>query len=1325
MKKLNFVLMSVMAICLSCVKEVSAPDDLQEGLTISFKASAPSDVVSAGLGTKTSMSVIDGGYSVLWAHDDAIFVNGKISSAVYVDPSDAKKATFVVNGVNYPCNAIYPASLASDFSGTTAKVTLPAVQKYHEGTFDPAAAVMLGCCESENNSLSFTHAMSYLFVLAKDVDGYDSDKIRSVTVSSLGSESMSGEFTASFVAEGCTMTPASGNSGSDVTIDCGEGVEKGTPVVIAVPSGTYSSGIVVTITDVNGDVVDLKAETSLTFVPGHVYTTSLRVAAPGIYNSAGFASFAKAVNAEDYSRFKGKDGEVNLYADITSAMSFANIKSFDGIFDGNGHAITIKAKNRPFFENLTKDAVVKNLTAAGTYTALEAQGEGAFANFARVNLGTIENCVNNVSGSIETTSSTAFGAFVGQNGGVLRDCVNNGDIFLTIKTEKAVCYGGGFAAWGHTVTGGAPTSSSVAGKFIGCVNNADIIVTVTSSGRLTKTGFGGICGVVMLNGVEFEKCVNSETARVHRIDVTGSAGNNTCASSVGGILGRSAAVFTTSGDNAYVDMDSSAGGYSTLFTDCSNSGEVINSVRNGNNFGDDEKGNTKCGTGGIVGALVGKGSNVPSLVRCSNHGTVKAGYNNSNNSHIVGGLAGMARNATFTDCSSSGRISNYGEYITGPVGGFVGFALDNVTVSGGTAKPQISIIKKTVSKWSYGLVVGTTRTSALTVSNVSLGGSIKVDGTEQVTTSNCQNHIRKTAHFTSTTPTFSNNIWAETSGKALTFSSFEDLNKSTQTMNSHADKFGRSHLQLMRSEVVNVDCNGTGPRYPRISSRSDGGYIMTWQNGDGGNNNGADTYYALSTDLKSWTFKGTLFARSGEQFQTNANVKLLSDGRLMAVSSFWNKSCYSKSGVGKDDAFPTDSEGAAANRQQGIRIRFSSDNGNSWTSPKEVYYGPNWECFVMEPSAGHIQIYFAESRPRISDSHSGVSMIESLDNGNTWSPTLGSKANRVMRRFWIDSSNRGGVQNKYTYQMPVGIALNGSSQMVFALEAVDGRIGNLDHSVSLVSSPSNGVWSHLTGTETTPLNSRKDHMAVGICPSLVQFPSGETVLSYSSETMRNTIYHRIGNSKATEFGQEKVLISDMSSAAWSSLMVDDSHILLSVDRDGRDEDASKATISLAKYALNHSITSSQRSVSVDASSSEWANTDDALFVGASSQANAIIRCSDDASNLYILVEVRDKSLHSSDYLTLAFGDDMKVAINANGLLSEVQGVSCVVAYDGELDSSASSKGYIAELKVAKSVLGINSGKIPFNVSLYESSTGTTDSISDNASTEDWVYVMSL
>ena len=131
------------------------------------------------------------------------------------------------------------------------------------------------------------------------------------------------------------------------------------------------------------------------FKPGFVYTANLRVAAPGIYNVAGYNAFAKAVNAGDYSAWKDNEGVVNLYADITSDENYTYISNFDGTFDGNGHTITCTKKTRPLFNNLAKTAVVKNLTTAGTYTGFENQGEQAFASFARVNLGHIYKCMQN------------------------------------------------------------------------------------------------------------------------------------------------------------------------------------------------------------------------------------------------------------------------------------------------------------------------------------------------------------------------------------------------------------------------------------------------------------------------------------------------------------------------------------------------------------------------------------------------------------------------------------------------------------------------------------------------------------------------------------------------------------------------------------------------------------------------------------------------------------------------------------------------------------------------------------------------------------------
>lgn len=724
MKKIIYVL-PLLAAVMSCTKEpettVEEPD-VNDKVVIEMRM--PSDVTSADLVTKTAMGNLSGGkYPVFWSEDDKVSVNGVESAEISVNADNAKLASFSVSGVEYPYCAVYPSAVASDFSESSAVVSLPAVQSYKPGTFDPSAAVMLGYADGDD-MLAFSHVMTYLYITVSSVDDFDSDDIKTVTVKSLGTEPLSGKFSAHFSSEGCSIDPVSGNTSSEVRLDCGTGVSKNTPVVIALPASVYGSGLTVSITDVKGHVHTLTASKKLTLAAGHIYAASLRIAAPGIYNNAGYEAFANDVNAgNDLSKWIGDDGEVDLYADLVQEDNYVYINEFAGIFDGNGHKITCSAKRRPLFNTIAEGAVVKNLVTAGTYSAFENQGEQAFSSFARVNLGTIENCTNETSGERTFSTSVAFGGFVGQNGGLIKDCTNKGSIIIEMTSEKGlVCYGGGFAAYGHLADG------SKSGRFENCVNDGDVRVTVSGNASLVRTGFGGICGVVIADGVVFSGCVNNGV--VSRID--SGAENNTCASAVGGILGRSAHHFSDT-YKEWIDMDAGKS-YNTKFTDCANNGTVINSVRNGHNFksqNNDELGNKKCAAGGIAGAIVGKTEDYSVLSGCVNTGKVYSGYNTTNNSHVTGGLAGMARNVRFTDCISTGEVASYNDNIAGPAGGFVGFVRENVTVSGGEARPDVKIKKvSSPSIWSYGLVIGTVRTNGNTsIENVRVGGSITVNGT--------------------------------------------------------------------------------------------------------------------------------------------------------------------------------------------------------------------------------------------------------------------------------------------------------------------------------------------------------------------------------------------------------------------------------------------------------------------------------------------------------------------------------------------------------------------------------------------------------------------
>lgn len=755
MKNIKYVLPIFLAAMISCTKEAPATDGPENPDT-----PAAVTMLSASIGgdvTKTAMGAENAGkYPVTWSEGDRIRLNGGAESADAVIADGAKTASFNFGGeISAPFKAVYPSS-AWKAEGV---IAIPAEQAYVKGTFDPGSAVMLAY--SDDSNLNFRHIMSYLYVTFTSENV--TENIKTVEVKSLGTESMSGDFNVTFAAEGCTVAAAEANQAA-VRVSCPD-LALGTPVVVAVPAQTYASGVVVTVTYSDDTTKDFMSAGSFEAKAGKVYPLDLEIKAPGIYNVEGYEAFAAALNkGESVARWQDDHGVVNLYANLTKDENYTYISKLSVSFNGHGHSITCNKKSRPLFNTIAAGVTVSSLTTAGEYTALQNPGEQAFASFARVNLGTIENCINTTSGTITSDGNVAFGAFVGQNGGVISNSTNKGNISLTKTGAKKVCYGGGFAAYGHTSDG------TNAGTFRNCVNQGNIMVTVTNGGSLVRTGFGGICGVVIADGVVFDGCMNE--AEVKRID---SGANNIVAScAVGGIVGRCAMhCVKYSGDNAahpeWLDMAEATGAYNVRFIDCSNSGTVTDAVRNGNNFqseASDDLGWKRVCAGGIVGVVVGKKDSPATLENCSNTGIVQVGFNNTNNAHIGGGLVGMARNISLDGCVAEGVVKPTSGKIAGPLGGMIGYLLANATVSGGTTKPAVSVTTvSSPTKYSYGLVFGCVRTDGnASVSGVKLGGSITINGTaENISATNYTDYICKNVHFTaaSAKPAVSGCSWSE------------------------------------------------------------------------------------------------------------------------------------------------------------------------------------------------------------------------------------------------------------------------------------------------------------------------------------------------------------------------------------------------------------------------------------------------------------------------------------------------------------------------------------------------------------------------------------
>lgn len=550
--------------------------------------------------------------------------------------------------------------------------------------------------------------------------------------------------------------------------------------------------------------------------------------------------------------------------------------------------------------------------------------------------------------------------------------------------------------------------------------------------------------------------------------------------------------------------------------------------------------------------------------------------------------------------------------------------------------------------------------------------------------------------------------------KTLHLTPIANLNQETPLVNSHADVTGRSSLMMNYRSYVEIGAGETkvdAPVYPRVRKMANGNYILFYQN----NQVGADSYYMISSDLRNWNGGDRLFARhaitdqngaANERRFSTCNGLVLANGDIIAVASYRANRDYRN--------LPLDN---------GLIMRRSTDNGATWSAPMEIYRGTNWEPHLMQLPSGDIHCYFTDSRTHIDEHNTGTGLIVSNDNGATWNPSFGSAPYRVIRKKY---GQQGGV-SFFTDQMPGVIKLNNSNQLVAALESYN---NTSNYYLSLAYTGNDGQWSHLLETEEGPTD-RNNYVFPGAGPSLAQFPSGETVLSYNTASLFNL---RMGDATARSFGEPYLPFSKK--GFWGTIEKIDAHQLIGSMH-------TAGSLMLATFVLNHRITASSRTVQVDADNSEWTNADNALFVGQKSQAQATLRCASDEKNVYFLVEVQDEQISKDDYVIIYLSpsggtgqlnaDSRRIRVSHSGLKSadiygggwrETDlGVTVSNAYDGSISNNTDTdNGYLVEIAIPKSKLNL-SGDLLLNFSLFDVQ-GGEDAIaaSTSKSTANWVPV---
>lgn len=550
---------------------------------------------------------------------------------------------------------------------------------------------------------------------------------------------------------------------------------------------------------------------------------------------------------------------------------------------------------------------------------------------------------------------------------------------------------------------------------------------------------------------------------------------------------------------------------------------------------------------------------------------------------------------------------------------------------------------------------------------------------------------------------------------------YDQMNSEIDALNSHAGQTGRSSLafigdtyvRLGKAETIgNLETKDVGVCYPRFVKTEQGDWLMFFHYINKTTPAGNKCSFVRSHNLIDWTFEKMLFApvtgcRSevyGDEFTrvyAGVDCLLLPDGRIMAVAATRRLADYQN--------FSADN---------GLAVRYSSDGGRTWTADQFIGVGSCWEPKPLLLPDGTIHIYYTDSDKiykgiwAVDMNNSGSSYVYSDDNGISWTGAEGEHL-LAFRQEW----QRKGDVVIYTDQMPAVTMINGTNMIAAAAESdVAADITKDEYNISLAYTDEDGSWGEPDADGEIPAD-RSDDLFKGCAPYLMQFRSGESILSYNSSSV---FYYRMGNEKVRNFGEERRVFdwdAGVGKGFWGTVIAADDHVMLAAVGGGSiketDTDDSNWRMELGRFYLNHNIAAPQESISVDGNNSEWKGTE-ALFVGSGcirtpsgKAAQTLLRAAHDADNLYLTVDA--VGIHTVE---INFSSGYVNVDNSGLVMSTITGVK-VVSQKGRTTSM--EQGYVSEVSIPLKTFGRNPKLIPVRIA---ASDGVTRDLmaSDYAST---------
>lgn len=305
----------------------------------------------------------------------------------------------------------------------------------------------------------------------------------------------------------------------------------------------------------------------------------------GLHDAGDFVKFGDAVAAGASIDDFLLGGEVNLFADADLSQAGRDVivgaagKPFSGIFNGNGHTITLRiaasGADAGLFHTLGAGAVVRELKLAGTITSSASDanvgGVAVYNDGAELN-GIASSVAFTYNASVNGGYYGGLVAYTRQSGAKYIDCHTTGAV-----VTKGIKYLGGLLGAVAPDTEGTMTDCSNAGSIVlnygalgmggghaaGCVGNTEkskwTFTRVSNSGNIdynfgkTNGAIYSIGGAFGMACGKFEECFNTGNV----VDTDGAdavAGTRR----IGGFAGASA-----------------SGGYPIRAFSCYNTGKVV------------------------------------------------------------------------------------------------------------------------------------------------------------------------------------------------------------------------------------------------------------------------------------------------------------------------------------------------------------------------------------------------------------------------------------------------------------------------------------------------------------------------------------------------------------------------------------------------------------------------------------------------------------------------------------------------------------------------------------------------------------------------------